>query len=200
MTRFVAIILGLITYALVCSGQDSGTNPMTEEMQRLFNLQKMNIETEGYSLGSYGGGGMTATTWRRWTAYEGFTPMTEEHFFLKTGYTAEADKARKYKQSAGAYMGVGVVLALVGTVMALAGASKTKTTHYDYGYGVEGDLEEADPDLGLVIGGGVASTLGLGLALAGAAASNRNWAPYATVSGIADDYNKRLMIKIQTGF
>ena len=173
---------------------------LTEEQQRAFNQKKLSVEIEGVTLSSLELGIYSSTSFRRWTAYQGFIPVSEEQFFLLTGYEHEAKMARNYKARNNEMIGAGALFVIGGSVAAIIGATKTTTRHYDYGYGVEGDIEEADPDEGLFIGGLIASAIGTGLLYSGIIRSSKNWVPYATVQGIADGYNTKLLISIRKEF
>jgi hypothetical protein len=191
----------VLSILVVCATGILAQEPeLTEDQQKAFNQRKLSLEVQGISMGSFGSSIYSATTWRRWTAYKGFTPMTEQEFFLLTGYENEAARARSYKNGCDGMTAAGIILAIAGGVAAVIGASRTTTTHYDYGYGIEGDIEESDPDEGLFIGGLVVCAIGSGLLWAGIAGSQMNWAPYATVEGIANDYNKQLLIRIRKEF
>jgi hypothetical protein len=189
------MILGCMQY--VAFAQDLANDELsslTDEQKKEYNQSKLSVEVEGVVIGSYGSGLWSGSSWRRWTAYKGFDRLSEERFFRVTGYDAEAEKARSYNASNSGMTAIGAILTVGGTIAALVGASKTKTTHYDYGYGINGDLEESDPDAGLVYGGLIAAGIGSGLMYAGILGLSRNWAPYAVVEGITNEYNQKIII------
>ena len=199
--KYACLFFLILPTLAMCQTEGVDQEPqLTEEQQKAFNQQKLSIEPEGVSFNSFGLGIYSISTWRRWTAYKGFSPLSEHEFFSITGYEAEAQKAKVYRSTNNSLIVMGAGLGIAGTVATVIGAMNTTTRHYDYGYGVEGDIEEADPDEGLIIGGLIASAVGTGLLYAGIIGLSKNWAPYATVEGIADGYNRKLLISIRKEF
>ena len=186
----------LLTYVSLFSQERE--NDLTEVQSKEFKRSKLTIETYGQSTGSFSTGlGLTSgSSWRQWRAYEGFNPMTEGDFFRMTGYTDEATNADKYHRETETMINYGVLGSIGGLGIMLVGYSQTKTTNY----AVLGEIEESDPNYGLVIIGGIISLAGSAAAFNGRARRNMNWAPYATVSGITDEYNKNLIIGIKKNF
>jgi hypothetical protein len=191
-----------ILFPLIVTAQEaSWTWPLSEEQQKAYTREKLSVEIQGMTLGSYSAslysGTFAAASWRRWTAYQGFEPLSEVQFFALTGYPREAAQAQSYKSNNDAMTAVGCVLGIVGGVVAIVGATKKTTTHYDYGYGIQGDIEESDPSEGMVLGGLVVSTVGWALMYSGIVGSSKNWAPAAVVQEIADTFNKKVLQEIK---
>ena len=78
----------------------------------------------------------------------------------------------------------------------LVGNSKTEIVHYEF----IGDIEQPAPNTDLILAGSVISIVGAGVLYAGIIRQKFNWAPYATVSGIAETYNKKLIVGIKGSF
>jgi len=194
------ILVALLAIILSVSPMlaQNGDNELTEEQLKEFKRTKLAIETYGQSIGSFspGLGLSSGSSWRQWRAYEGFNPMTEGDFFRKTGYINEASNADKYHIKTETMINYGMLGSLGGFAIVLVGYSRTKITNYQF----LGDIEESDPNYELIIVGGIISIAGSATVYNGRARRNMNWAPYATVSGITDEYNKKLIIGIKKNF
>lgn len=159
------------------NGYKSGEIGLDREEEKLFSGTKLSIK-----IGSPG----------EWMAYKGFEKITEGEFFKITGFASEAEKARIYRENTSAMIGGGAVSFWAGVVMFCYGISQTKEVPYEY---ISGTYEKEDADEGLMLLGLILGVGGLSLRAKGKARS-ANWAPYYTVSGIAEKYNRELRLKI----
>jgi len=96
-SKAIVLIMCLCGILLMLS-QAIAQEEMTAEQQKQYERLKLSVEVKEIGMGSYGGGGISYASWRKWTAYEGFTKISEEEFFKKTGYEREAGKAAGYRK------------------------------------------------------------------------------------------------------
>lgn len=129
------------------------------------------------------------SNWRKWKAYEGFIPISEERFFSITGYQEEAKTAKKYRADNSFLIIGGLVLSLGGLAIMYAGYTATETIHYEY----LGSVESLAPNYGIVLLGLAISGFGDGLCYSGIIRSRKNWAPYSLVQEISNEYNENLV-------
>jgi hypothetical protein len=148
---------------------------LTPEQKREYDRLRLSVEVEGRGIGSYGGGSISYASWRRWQAYEGFTPILEEDFFAKAGYESEAQKAMKRRKT-------GNVLFLGGTGTVVLGLSM---------------MSFAGDDAAVSNIGALISLIGLVPMYMSLDYKLKNWAPYSTVEGIANTYNRQLLERIR---
>jgi len=71
-------------------------------------------------------GTISTESWTKWTAYVGFTKITEERFFTITGYPEQARQARKHVQSGKTPRTAGLVLGIGGLGAGTQDLYKTK--------------------------------------------------------------------------
>jgi hypothetical protein len=174
------------------SESQTGEQYTENELEQQYNRSKLSIELEGAGIVThpYDIGLGIYSNWRTWKAYQGFAPMSEENFFVVTGYPHEADEARRYRESHSELTAVGVLIFIGGLVMAVVGYSKKE------------DIDGArisSPDWALVTAGGAVSGVGVAIAATGITGLSKNWAPYSAVQPVADDYNRKLMQRLQEG-
>jgi len=163
------------------------------DLKRSFVRQAITLDVRGESIGSRGFfSTVDYSSWDRWQAHEGGEPLTEEQLFVLCGYSEEAEKARQHKSSASSLMGGGIVLALIGCVVALIGTNK-KTTQCDhYTYIPDVCYEVVDPNYGMVYGGLIVGVIGTGMMWAGSMKTRTNAVPYGQVKMVVDEYNENL--------
>jgi len=201
MLLMTYIILKSTPAQLIQQGQQDQTvlqKELTPEQWQAFIQQRITIEPEGGAVidwASIGGTGIIAT-WRKWKAYKGFKPLTEEEFFRLTGYTKEAQKASEYKSKAKRYIDYGIILLSVGIIMECLGAFHTKTIEDP----LLGTIEEPAPNWTLISIGALTGGTGIGMIYLGYLQHQRNWAPYSIAKQIADRYNRSLLLKIRKEF
>ena len=114
----------------------------------------------------------------------GFTPISEEEFFRKTGYAEEARQAANFRKKGNMLFWGGLTASTVGIILMFI-PSEDEDGYTEY------------PLLGLgallALGGIVPMYMSIGY-------KATNWAPYSSVEGIADEYNKQLLIQIKKEF
>ena len=178
--------------------KSTNKDELTEEQSQAFNRKKLSVEnymTTTMGQGLFGEA--TATSVNKWKAYKGFNePITELEFFTIAGYKSEAKQVEEYMAKATQDFIYGGIGYLVGFGMMMYSTSETVCDEYvyidDYCY------EEYETPL-LWPG---AAVLGVGtfFAYSGYLKLTNNWAAYATVNQIADDYNRDLKITIKREF
>ncbi len=167
---------------------------LTPAQQKAYTHQRLSIELgESTYVNPKTGWGSTSKHWR---AYQGFNLITEEEFFKITGYTAEEEKSKERKRLAAAYQGYTIASFIIATGFVLGAAStlQTETGTVYQGY----SMRIVEHKKILTDGGKVLLGIGLtgyyiGLFLGLEAASYcQNWASYATVEPIAEEFNLNL--------
>ena len=174
-SKAIVLIMCLCGILLMLS-QAIAQEEMTAEQQKQYERLKLSVEVKEIGMGSYGGGGISYASWRKWTAYEGFTKISEEEFFKKTGYEREAGKAAGYRKKGDLLFWGGTATCVTGLVLMFSTAA-------------------ADEFTGVMIGG-VMALGGLIPMYLGFTYRQSNWAPYSTVDGVAEEYNRELYLKI----
>ncbi len=171
---------------------------LTAEQRKVFTRNRLTIELEGVGVSSNDVYFRTSlySSWRKWNAFEGFRPLTEEEFFNKTGYPKEAQQAHEYRNSLTQMTTFGAILAVGGTVLLYAGYTHTNQETLPYSGGT---IDVPDPNTTQITIGYLSSTIGSTLIIASAIGASKNSAPYSTVEGIADEYNKKLVERIKNG-
>ena len=154
---------------------------LTEEQAKEYNRNKLSIEVRQQSFSIFDslvGVTSTATT-TRWTAYQGFDPITEIVFFETAGYEEEAIKAQEYRNilvwlpiSAGATF-----------ILSLAILPLMNFSNYNTIISVSTSL----------------ITVSGALIYAWTDFFSKNWAPYAVVEEIAGTYNDLFKKRIASG-
>lgn len=174
-SKAIVLIMCLCGLLLMLS-QAIAQEEMTAEQQKKYERLKLSVEVKEIGMGSYGGGSISYASWRKWTSYEGFTKISEEEFFKKTGYETEAGKAAGYRKKGNLLFWGGAATSATGLVMMFTGA--------------------AVDDITVTMVGAVMSLGGLFPMYLGFGYRQSNWAPYSTVDGIAEEYNRELHLKI----
>ena len=152
----------------------------TLEQLKSFNRQKLSLELEGVSMGSYSYNIIAYSTWTKWSAYKGFDRISESEFYKIAGYEDLAYKAKKRENSgkfltwSGLGMGVGGCIIMLATM----------------------DYESDTP----IIVGALTSIVGFSLMYGGIGVNASNLTPYSTAHSIADEYNLGLTITIKKKF
>lgn len=175
-SKAIVLIICLCGLLLMLS-QAIAQEEMTAEQQKQYERLKLSVEVREIGMGSYGGGGISYASWRKWTAYEGFTKISEEKFFRKAGYEREAGKAAGYRRKGNLLFWGGTGAVVAGLTMAVVGM------------GEDGNAAVAAIGIVMSIGGLFPMYLAVGY-------KQSNWAPYSTVEGIAEEYNRELRIRV----
>lgn len=157
---------------------------LSTEQKREYEKKKLSVEVTGMAMGSYSAGMISATSWRKWHSYEGFTPISEEEFFRKTGYEREARQAASYRKKGNMLFWGGLTVCTLGVVLAL----------------IPGEDEDGYTEYPLLGYGALIGVAGLVPLYMSIGYRTTNWAPYSSVEGIADDYNRGLLIQIRKEF
>jgi len=183
---------------IATESQGSPNDELTAEQKRVFVKHRLSIELQGAGVSSNSVYVRTSlySSWRKWNAFEGFTPLTEEEFFAKTGYPKEAQQAHEYRNSITETTTFGAILAVGGAALLYVGYTNTTQETLPYS---RTTIDVADPNTTEIALGYVASTVGSTLIIASAIGSDKNSAPYSTVDGMADEYNKKLVQRIKSG-
>jgi hypothetical protein len=182
MPRFIrkaALATALLAAAAATRAEDA-PRFANERQEQAYNQRKLSVEVSVQGIGSYGGGAVNYAEWRRWTGYQGFTPIEEERFFRIAGYEAEAVQAAAFHRTGRRLWLGGLVASGVGLAAMFIGLA-------------------ADDNV-LLLGGGaiaVGGTLPMYMSIG---YRKGNWAPYSTVDGIAREHNKRVVLQIRKEF
>ena len=174
---------------------------LTNNQLKEFNKRKLSIEIVTKGVGSFNTqmGLAVGESWRKWTAYIGFEKISEEQFFSLAGYKDESLKAKGFRNKHKGFIVGGILgsifgLSRIGTAMGIIDDRSNigfDTPDYRSVYDAEG--KKAD---GIAFQGSVIFGLGVGSIVYGSIQLGKNWAPYATVQGIAEEYNNKLIKEI----
>lgn len=176
---------------------DSLKNSTLDEKSKYYNNEKLSIDLINKAKGGYNSGFVSGETWQKWTAYKGFEKLSEEEFFSLAGFDEQAFKAKSFRKKNINFVLGGLTGMILGWInwhnsieysdasLNYSGSNK-EAKHYAY-------EEKADAafNRGFLIG-----TIGFGFALYGLMELDKNWSPYTTVKGIAEQYNNDLSKKI----
>ena len=178
--------------------KESTNDGLTTEQRRVFTGRRLTIELEGAGVSTSDSYFRTSlySSWRKWNAFEGFTPLSEEQFFTKTGYPKEALQANEYRSSLSQMTSFGVILDIGGAVLLYLGYSHTTEETLPYTHAT---IQVADPNTTEIGFGYVASIVGSTLLISSAIGGSKNSAPYSTVEGITEEYNRKLIERIKNG-
>lgn len=183
LVRFTRLVtLSILMFGIVNSSL--AQVGLSAQQKREYEKQKLSVEVTGMAMGSYNAGMISATSWRKWHAYEGFTPISEEEFFRKTGYEKEAREAASFRKKGNMLFWGGISLCTLGVILAL----------------IPGEDEEGYTEYPLLGYGALIGVAGLVPLVMSIGYRANNWAPYSSVEGIADDYNRELIIQIKKEF
>lgn len=154
---------------------------VSAERQVVFTQYRLSIEVAGQAMGSanYSTGLVTASSWTKWTAREGFRVISEENFFRKVGMLREAEEARAYRAKGDKYFRIGKWMTLGGLAVLLGGIN---------------DESGLIPTTGALV-----SVAGLFPLYAGVGYATTNWAPVSSVEHLVAPYNERLRERIERG-
>jgi hypothetical protein len=188
----------LMSFLWICATAlpSSGQTELTEKQEAEYQRRRLSVEVKEIGMGSYGGGMIGYAAWRKWTAYRGFNPVSEQEFFRITGHNHEAQQAGSYRSRANMYFWGGLAATGLGLALVLSplfsGGSDDEWSESEEG---EGDGSSAP----LIIGGLLALG-GLYPMYIGVCMKQSNWAPYSTVHGMAGEYNRKLVIAVRKKF
>lgn len=144
-----------------------------------YNRERLTIEPIGMSVSLWSGGpflgSSSGMSWRKWTAYRGFSLISEPDFFRVTGYEEEAEKAENHHTGAVMETVGGGLLAVIGLAL------------LSNGYG-DMPVDWTQARIGYL-----AAITGLALAWDGSVRMDQNWAPFDLANGIANQYNAELL-------
>ena len=176
----------------------SNSPKLNDEQLKEFNKRKLSIEIVTKGIGSFNTniGLASGESWRKWTAYKGFDKISEEQFFSLSGYKDESKKAKGYRNKNIGFI-VGGILGSIFGIVRVGTAIKMNDERYDkYGYQTDEYFEEGEKADGIALQGSILFGLGVGSIVYGGIALEKNWAPYATVESISEEYNNKLIKEI----
>lgn len=181
LSSLLLITCGTELYAWERKDTDPEVGTISEFLKR----SRLYVELEGadvHSILRMGSNG------KKWKAYEGFKPISEEGFFRIAGYGAEADRAKKYQYKNYSIIIIGSCLCLGGLGMVYAGYSATEHTYSKY----LGSYELSAPNYQLILTGAVITGIADYILYHGIVRSRKNLAPYFLAYEIANEYNASL--------
>jgi hypothetical protein len=157
---------------------------MTDAQFKEYQSKRLSITTTEQASLHVSSSGGSGEQWTQWKAYEGFKELTEEDFFVKTGYPNEAEKVASAQSSREAWIYGGLAASALGWILAITADTDSEST----GAGVQ-------------LVSGVVLGLG-GLTAAGVAVveGRKNTFPYSTVYPIAEHYNRKLALDIKDNY
>jgi len=177
LVMLIILVFGIVNSSFAQVG-------LSEEQKKKYEKNKLSVEVTGMAMGSYSAGMVSATSWRKWHAYKGFTPISEEEFFRKTGYEEEARQAASFRKKGNMLFWGGLTACTLGVILAL----------------ISGEDEDGYTEYPLLGYGAIIGVAGLVPMVMSIGYRTTNWAPYSSVEGIADDYNKQLLVQIKKEF
>lgn len=149
----------------------------TPVQQKEYNKQKVSLDLTKIGMGSYGSGSISYSSWTKWKAYQGFKPISESQLYAIAGYELMSNKAKKRAKTGKTVLWTSMGLMAGGLVIMVSGDSST----------------------GLLVGASTAMA-GVVLGYVSIGINSSNMKPYGIASGIADEYNLQLSIKIKKKF
>lgn len=191
-SRVATTLVFLLSLFVVAEtlAQSQGAGRLTGQERKEFIRRRLSLEVEGRSVGMVSGTGTlgsagivtfsglgSSASWRKWTAYEGFNPISEVEFYRKTGYLEEMKRAAGYKAGKKKALTLGICGMALGAGLAFGGL--------------------AAENYGLAFGGCGALAICAVPTAMNAFSMGLNWAPYSAVAGMADEYNERLFFEIK---
>ncbi|MEM6648073.1 MAG: hypothetical protein AAF730_17655 [Bacteroidota bacterium] len=155
------------------------------DVQQAFNQTSLHIELPGLQAVDSYGGTVTLGDSRHWTAYRGYTRLSESDFFALANQDALAQSAKRTKRTRHLAIGLGGLSVITGAL--LFGSSG--------GFDSAGNLDTSmRPQIigGLLMGAGGVS-IGLG-----AIGLTQRSVPYWMAQEVADEYNDELARDLST--
>lgn len=182
-----AFTLSIVTYCPQASENE-------EEYKEFLRSKKLSIEPVGITRLHTSGD--IPSTWKKWVAYRGFDPISEEEFFRITGYNAEAEKVESHKRSGRSRMLLGFGIGIADVALLLKGWSEFEVTSPNNDNVL---FQRTSFPNELTLAGAIVSGIGGAIIRDGALMSRMNWAPYSVAESIANEYNRSLEAKIAAG-
>jgi len=179
MLRFVSATFLLFTLVLApAHAQDGASLPL--DVQQAFNQTSLHIELPGLQAVNNYGDTVTLGDSRHWTAYRGYTRLSESDFFALADQNALAQSAKRAKRARYLAIGLGGLSFISGALLFGSGG----------GFDRSGNLDMSmQPQ---IIGGLMMSAGGLSMGY-GVLSMRQRSVPYWMAQEVADDYNDQLI-------
>ena len=176
------MISGILSVTAIPIAVQSQEPVLTQAQQSIFNMHRLNVELTREAYGTYSGGyagSVSAQSWTRWFAYEGFNRISEGEYFRRLGLAQQAQQAEAYRRKSTklAWLGWGLV------ALGLAGSAPFIAS------------DDATP---MLVGLGVVC-VGLPIGVMGSLNLRQNRFPYSAVSGLSEPYNAELRQRVLRG-